>query len=439
MKSAVAFWILVAPVLPARAEVLGLKDCLKMALARSFSVPQAGADREIAGLAWQASLAPFYPQLSLSGSEIGLGDAISGSRIGDPLRWDPDTYTGSLNANWNFFNSFRDLVGAAKSRSGVEASDQSLRQARQDLALSVVDSYYGLLKQRKLAEVQASQLKQRQETAKQAEDLYRDGSRSYTDLLGAQSAVRSEELSLLAQGFEASKAQTRLAALLGLEPSADLELKDERGVRMPAPDPAASWAEARKGRPDLLRLGSEEAQGRLAYDLAFLEELPALRLDGSYTKNLAKYGLPQSQWVNQGLFEENGSWNLVLSLNYSFFQGFGGRAQLGQARLVAEKAGLALGQALRDAEVEVRLASQQLAQDLKALDLNAALKASARQTLEELRRRYARGVSSYLELFQASTDALSAETSEVNAVYDYQVDLARWEKALGREVGGDLP
>lgn len=419
------------------ARLLDLRSCLRMAESHSTVLPSAAADRDIAGLSLQSSLSPFYPQLSLSASQIGYGYSTAGKLIESPYRWDTDTYSGAFTANLNLFNSFRDTKAVQRGRTGIESADQATRERLADLRLGVVQSYFSLLKQRRLTEVHLSFLGQRREILKQAEALYRDGSRSYTELLAARSQVRSQELALSEIRFETLQQNLRFASLLGLETGEEVEPADIRGDLQPAPAVERSLALAQASRPDLLRMKAALRESDLAVQSAVLNDLPALRVDGFYTKNLAQYGQPQALWTNRDHLEENGTWNLGASLTYQFFQGFAGMAQTGMARDSREKIRLALEEAGRNAEMEVRLACLRLQQDLTAFELNDALNAASHQNLAEVRKRYRQGVSSLLEVTGAATDALQADTSRLTAFYDYQVDLAKWKKAVGSKIGDE--
>ena len=56
----------------------------------------------------------------------------------------------------------------------------------------------------------------------------------------------------------------------------------------------------------------------------------------------------------------------------------------------------------------------------------------ARENLELAQGRYEAGVGPYIEVTDAQVAAVNAETDHVQALYDYQLAVARLFKAMGR-------
>jgi outer membrane protein TolC len=415
---------------------LSLEDCLRQAEAHSAPLQQAKETQESAGFGVELSLAPFYPQLALSGSQIALGrnPATDAQVQTSPEQFNTDTYASSVIASWNLFNNFIDYKGFQSASSSSNLADSSYREARQNLDLQVIQAYFDVLKQRQLLEVGRSLLKQRQETFQEAKALYQDGSRSYSDFLSSRSQVDSQELALSSQETTLQESYLKLDSLLGLSPDQDPALEDREPRVQPAPDSEESLQTALVSRPDLSKLKEQKRQAGFSLDQAQLEDWPVFRLDAAYSRNLAAYGLPQPLWTNLGAADENGTWNLVASVNYGFFQGFSGHAKVAQARLAQASAGQALEEGRRQADLDVRLACLELKKDLRTMELNGTLTHAAHLSLTESRRRYARGAASLLELTDAESAAAEADTGKVNAAYDYQVDQARWAVAVGRNL-----
>jgi outer membrane protein TolC len=420
--------------LQASAEPLSLERCLALAAPKSMDLRSADLELKAAQADAKAAEAAFYPSLSAQGSEILLGDAISGTRIDDPVKWTTDTYQGSLDAKWNLFRSGKDAYTVRAARQALEGARQNAWRAKQDLGLQVLKAYYDLLKQRHLLEVAKRDLVQKQDSLDQAKRLYDSGSRSRSDLVRQQVQVNLSQRELSNQEILGLAAAARMASLLGLDISADVELVDSLGDTRPVVSEAKSAALALERRPELKALRAALGQADSSVALANLARLPALSLDLSFSKDLGRYGRDSALWSNVGRGDENSTWSTLLSLNVPLFQGFGLVSAVTAAEARRDKAQAILAEAERQALLDVRLAGLTLEQRYKNLALDAELVEAAELSLAEVKRGYQNGTASLFELNDADAARLRAQIEQLNGIYDYQLGRAEWKKALGLDL-----
>jgi len=418
----------------ARAARLTLGQCLATAVKNSYGVEQSALDLHSAQLGVWSAAAPFYPQASLSGSQILGGYSKSGLRLENPPVWSTDTYSASGSINWNLFNSFHDWEGLEIARLGESQATETERDTIQNLALSVVEAYYNLLKQEKIRDVNDQVLRDRQDRLSYTQSLYKQGVSSYSDVVNATTQVKEAKLTLFNIKSQVVQAQTQLNYLMGMPLDRDTDGVDDTGRNDSVPLELESLQTARRYRPDLRRLREGAVSSEHSLLLSQLNNWPVLRVDASYSQYLDRYGLPMDQWSNLYRGDQNGSWNLIASVQYSFFQGFAGNASVESSQNSLDRSRLALAQAERDVARDVRSVCLDLAQNLAAIGLNADLVKTARENLQQAQAKYERGNASFFEVTDAETQVLQALTSQANSVYDYKINRARWRKTVGLDL-----
>ena len=125
---------------------------------------------------------------------------------------------------------------------------------------------------------------------------------------------------------------------------------------------------------------------------------------------------------------------LSLSVSLPVFNGLATQRQLEQAQASAQDA----LEDRRAEELTLRTAVTQAYDNLTTAYQLIGLQDTNRQVAEErlsmARQRYAVGAANILELLDAQTSVQTAERDYLNALYDFQIDLATLEAASGQRL-----
>ncbi|MES2200813.1 MAG: TolC family protein [candidate division FCPU426 bacterium] len=417
-----------------------LLECLRQAQERSPEIRNAALDLRLAELAQQSSAAAFYPQVGAAGSQVLLGDDLTGARIQNPPQWSSGvTYEAAMTADWNLFRSTRDWRSWRSARAVTGQARQNLIEKKQELALKVVQAFTEVLKQRKLAEVEQKTLLQRRDRLVQARTLFENGSRSYSDTLGQLTQVNAAERSLSLRISAAREAGAQLTFLLGEDPAQDLTLEElaDKAPELPFQSlEVPSRDLALKQRPELQAQRYAIEARRESWNRAWLEQLPLLSLDGSFSKDIGLYGKDRALWTHTGQGDENSVWRVTAKLSVPLFEGFANQAAADTAGALEAQADNLMESLRRQVLLEVRLACLNLEQSLRTLALDKELVEAARKNLAEVQRGYENGTASLYEVNDADTEFLSASIGQVNTLYDTRASLARWKRAVGSDLMG---
>lgn len=122
-------------------------------------------------------------------------------------------------------------------------------------------------------------------------------------------------------------------------------------------------------------------------------------------------------------------WNAAINLSIPIFDGGTRKAQLGRARLELEQLQQQRRYAAEQIEANIRATLHLVGSANVAIDLFRQSAAAARENYELVKDAYAKGVANSTDLLDAQNAALTAEQASANAMYDFFLQLMRFQRA----------
>lgn len=335
-------------------------------------------------------------------------------------------YQGSVNLALPIWAWGANRAAYQDARTAVDVARSSNESSRQEVALQVTQTFYGVLLAEQGRQVARDALAQAERQAELAAQRVAQGAASEFDLLRARVQVAN-----LRPGVSRAEAMLRqvrigLNLLLGLSPEERLELTGELSYSPVQFDLEDLKREAVAGRAELhsARLATQRAG--LAVSMARSTRLPTLAISGIYSFRSDNVGLSRG-------FDDSYVANLVLSI--PLFDGFAARSRTAQARAGQQQARIMLDQTRRAIEAEV----EQAFHDLRAAEQSHLAQidnvAQAERALEIAQVSYENEMMTSVELMDSQLALTIARQNRYQSLYDYQVALARIEKAVGRPIG----
>lgn len=262
-----------------------------------------------------------------------------------------------------------------------EAARNAFLSAVHALAAQVEEAYYDVLRQQETLAVRSQILQQARRQVQLAEARFKAGMISLQELKEAQDAAQSAEEGVQQADRAFAVAQATLGALVGLEPGA-FTLTDSVALELMDPDLATSldWALANRRE-----IREAEAAVRFARDQVQASDNP-------YTPPV----------------------------------------ELQRAKLALRRAELQLQQTREKVAAEVRSQWLQLAAARQRVEATGRARELAASRLAIARVRYEAGQIALLDLLKAQADDASARLEAVAAVWDYNLQKARWLRAIAR-------
>lgn len=400
-------------------EALGVMDALRIAFLYQSSLKGAQAqvrasqgrtDQQAAGLNPRLSLTTTYTdQLINSLSGTGVGGFIAGGG------WN---YQANLNQLLFDFGHTRDLVRSQEEL--TRAAQAAYEQAQADLVLQVKQAYYTLLQSQRLVKVQEDNLVNRREHVTQATSRFRAGLGLPSDVTRAESALSSGLFQLSQAQTKAANDRLQLSLLLGLDPRVPLAIREEQEQPLAIQQTQELFDKALAQRQELLQFQSNVAAAQAALDAAHTQSAPTLSTNLTYNNR------------SQPAFQTLG---INLALAFNAYDGGLQDGKVSEAEANLDKAQADLEGARQRVLSQVGQAYLNLKNAEQQVTAALAEEANARETLRLTDGRYKVGLGIFLDVLDAQSAYLTAQTNRVNA--QTTVDLSR--AALARSIGEKTP
>ncbi|MCB9538545.1 MAG: TolC family protein [Myxococcales bacterium] len=366
----------------------------------------------------------------------------------------PNQFSAALTVTQNLYNG-----GAFKALDSVEALEAQSRAGVRSRALRVVSdvsrAYYGALLAAARVEVLDKSIERARETLAEVTRQVEQGVAPKFQQLSAEVVLANLETSRLQAANGADQARDVLRMALALPAGRPLALRGELAV--PAgPEPSAlAVAEATDKavaqRPDLESARQQIALLEVNRDVTRTGYLPTIvaNLRASYIGNVPddRTGVAQVDG-NPFLYREteesffsDAYWSPALSagitLTWNLFDGFATTARVRQSQASVARARVQLEQLEQTVRVEVEAAHRDLRAARRQLDSQARTIERAELNYAHAKVRVQEGVSSPLELREASEQLDQSRLNQLQAVHDYLVAWVRFQVAVGDPPGAD--
>lgn len=411
------FALLVPTQLLHAADTLSLEEALTTALKNHPQLIEAKENLRGAEARTGQSLASNYPQIYLAADwSKGRNFMTAAENIREV-----DVHTDALYLKQTIYDFGRTTGAVAAARSNRAAAAESVAITRQDLTFRVKSAYYLVLAAEKQVIAVAETVRAREAVFNQAQEFFKQGIRAKVDLARAEANLYSARTSLIRAENNRKIARIELASAMGISMMEQRPLVEPLASSASQPDGNQVRRDAVANRAELKRLTALQDAASAALKTARSNYLPTL--SGTASVGYADKDFPPGGNV----------WGVGLNLTIPLFSGF--------STVEQEREAVANMNAVEARKNDQRL---QIEKDA-ATALFSVGEASARMTSTEKEMsagretrslaegRYQEGVGSIIEVTDAQSLALDAETSHIQSVYDYQIALARLDRAIGRE------
>lgn len=416
-------------------------DTRQLSAERSFTFePPEGVEPVLATerTEGRVSLSTFFP----SGTSL----LVSAGMVRDDTNFTPVEYDGrwSVEVSQSLLEGFGDDVHLVRVRQAATRTAQSMEEYRAavlDLVARVEQAYWDLALARQVVSIRRAALELAREQLEVARDLVETGRESDSAVLAARAEHASRRADLLAARGQVRARTLDLLQMLdpeGRRRGVVLEPLDPPRVRRVEPDPEASEARARAGRPELDRQRLEIADRRLEKVLAEDDLEPRLDLVASY--GLTSLGRELSGGVELLDEFEFESYRLGVELGVPVFNR-GAEARHVRARLAEEEAEADLARQRLAVTTEVRQAILGVVTQWPRIAATRQAVEAREEELEIERDRYEVGLATQLDVLEvqrlltaARVDASTARVRYLQAL----TDLWRAEGTLLERRGVEL-
>lgn len=365
-----------------------------------------------------AALGPFFPQITANGSASRNKIALAG---GAPIKYDAISATGNVAWELDFWGRIR--RGAEAANFDLLGREEDARATELTLVSDVATEYLQLRELDESMRIAEATRAAGQAVLELARRRFGQGQISELDVRQFEAQVADPAARLAQFALQRRQQENALSLLLGQPPGSIPRggpLQDVlQAVTVPDSLPGALIAR----RPDVMRAQRDMQASLARIGVAVANRLPTITVGGDYGS--------QRPEVNNLFTRQGEIYTLQAGLSFPIFTGGrllneerAARARADESKAQYQQTVLTALREASDALAGVRLGRDQLvAQQTQARALTIAASIAER--------RYASGVSSYLEVLNAEQSLFNAQLNLVAIEQQYLSATVQLYKALG--------
>ncbi|MDD4003844.1 MAG: TolC family protein [Elusimicrobiaceae bacterium] len=401
-------------------DELTLDQCLSIALDQDPDLLASRFSAQAAQAALKGSKSAYYPAINAQ---------VYAQKYGAPYTNPQDPYVTTQQQKYTLggggislkqllldFGSRSGSIGA--SSAGYKASLYDLENLATQIARDIKQYYYDVIRAKRALDVNIETVSQYEQHLAVAQAQFGQGSKPKYDVTKAETDLSGAQLGLIRARNEYELARIRLNSAMFLTKPGRYSVRDTLDYTDYSIALDDILNKAYENRPDLKALAQQYAAAEFEVRQARSDYYPSFYASGAY--NAAGSETPASQ-----------NWNAGLSLELNIFQGMKTRAAVerGNARQNALKAQLySKG---RDIYMEAQKSLLALSEAEERISNAAAQVKEASENLEIATVRYQTGISTPIELTDATASYSDAKLQFITALYDYKIAQADIEKTMG--------
>lgn len=330
-----------------------------------------------------------------------------------------NNYSAGLSIQQRIFDFGRTGAAVEAAREGLKAGRFDEEATVENVVVNVKVAYFGLLGERHLVRVNEETVRQFEQHLRQAEGFFQIGTRPKFDVTKAEVDLTNAQLNLIRARNAAEVARVTLANAIGLPNRQIGELEELLDFKKVEITEAEALDEALQRRPEFLSLAASRRAGEALVRSAQRSFFPILSGVADYTYRGQEFPLV---W----------NWDVGLNLTFPLFSGYLLKSQLAEARAnltTIEANQESLRQSIL---LEVRQSYLNLQEAGERVGLSNLVVRQAEENLALANGRFQAGIGNSVERTDAQVLLTNARTQQIQALYDYKVDEAHLEKAMGR-------
>ena len=354
--------------------------------------------------------ATYSRAASLMGGANSVSNAFSnGISVNIPL------YTGGL---------VEGKIDVAKL--GKTNAQEEILRVEQATKYSAIEGYYGLLAYQELQGVYHEAVDNLQGHLDNVQAQYNVGTKAKVDVLSSDVSLANAKTTAITADNNVAVAESNLNNILGLPLETKLNLADHQ---LPFDTYNISLQEATdyamKYRPEVLQAAIAVQEAERNIDIADAGNKPTVAITGG------------NDWADNtfpGIDANKRSWKVAAGVTYNFYDGGATTAKVNQAKqdlLVAreteQKTREAVQLEVKQAYLNIRSAAQKVEETQTVVD-------QARENYRIQNIRYQAGVGINLDVLDAQLSLNEAQVNHIQALYDYNVGIAKLEQVMGVDV-----
>ena len=430
-------------------RVITIDDAISIALENNYSLKQAKNELDLAEDLIFSEKADFLPSISanMSGSRTTgqqfLFDRFSEGK--DPfVDVSSQSISGGMNANINLFNGFNNILTLKSSQSNKESREQQYERAKELVIFNTASRYLQVLLDKELLAIAKQNLETSTAQLEQVQAQVELGARPMVDLFNQEAQVANDELVVTQRENTLSLNSLLLIRQLEIDPlgAYDFVVPDLTLNGLPWMDVnlRSLVNEALITRSDIL--SAEASISSLRYQMQVTKNslLPTLRASAGVSSRYSdQYSIGGAEVsFSDQFFDQQVNRSLGLSFNVSLFNNWNRMYSIQSSQVQLKNAELNLDNSKMQVIQEVSQAYNDYSSYVKQLEASEKSLVASERAFQTQQERYNLGASTLIELTQAQSSFVSAQSNYTQAMYNLIFQEKLLDFYLGKLKGDNI-
>ena len=403
---------------------LTLQKSIDMTLERSVLIDSAKEDVVASELEKKSARTSFYPKLSTSYNYTKLNEPPMSKLLGIQAGT-RNNYAWELELTQPVFTGGKILGNYRMSKLGVEISRMSEMATKQDIVLEVKEGYFGILQSERILDVAVQSVERLEAHRDIARNFFEVGLIPKNDLLYAEVELANGKQDLVKAENGVALAKAKFNTILRRNIDEPVEVEDILTYTAFKKDTGECLDVATKKRVAIKKYELMAERAKKAVDVAKSEIYPSVSMVGNYSK----YG--DDPDLRGSKYQDQETWYLMAVANWNIWEWGKTRYDIGATRSREKQA----KNTLEDVKDRIALEVKNAFLLLKEAEKHIMV---AEIAIEQAEENFRINEEGFRENIATSTDVIDAQTlltksksDYYNALSEYNIALARLERAMG--------
>ena len=430
-------------------RIITIDDAIAIALENNYALKQAKNELDLADDLIFSEKADFLPSVSASmnGSRT-TGQQFIFDRFSEGF--DPfvdissQSISGGMNASINLFTGFTNILTLKSSQSNKESREQQYERAKELVIFNTATRYLQVLLDKELLAIAKQNLETSTTQLEQVQAQVELGARPMVDLFNQEAQVANDELVVTQRENTQSLNSLLLIRQLEIDPLGtydfvvpDLTLNDLPWVDL---NIKTLVDEALSIRSDILSAEASILSLRYQTQVTKNSLLPTLRASASVSSRYSdQYSIAGSEVsFSDQFFDQQVNRSLGLSFSVPLFNNWNRMYSIQSSQVQLKNAELNLDNSKMQVIQEVTQAYNDYSSYVKQLDASEKSLVASEKAFQTQQERYNLGASTLIELTQAQSAFVSAQSSYTQALYNLIFQEKLVDFYLGKLKGNNI-
>jgi outer membrane protein len=420
------------------AEKLTLRQSIDLALKQSVLIQSAREGVRGAEAQKQEAFTNFLPKFSTSYSYTRQNEqptttmtlpSLPSSRPFTIPIGTQDNYTWAVEVKQPLFAGGGIVANYHATRIGAEIAATDETTVVQDTVQEVKIAYFNILKAERLHGVAVQSVEQIEAHRKMAQDFFDVGVIPRNDLLRAEVELANGRQNLVKAENSVEMAKSKFNTVLRREINSPTELEDILTLKPFTQSLHECQKRALENRSEIKSSAMKVEQSQKMLDLTKSEYFPTINAIGHYER----FG--DTPGVSGSLYKDQENWYVMGVASWNFWEWGRTKNRVNASRSRENQTAYSLQNIKDQVTLEVKNSWLTLHEAEKQLAVTQKAIEQAEENYRISRERYHEQVGTSTDVLDAQTLLTRAKSDYFNALSDYNISMARLERAMGlREV-----